>query len=491
VRVLLEHKAIDKPKLQLLAPPVLLLCTELLGCDKVIKEAISCLEALEANKKKVQGVVKKQVAFIIRLFAQMIGDFGPLKMCPKLGYVGICIKYISDTDKAIREACYSALLELSGWMDITALLKSLEEPQRKELEKRRAEQGESKKEVKRRYRGEAVVEAGGATASAAVATVDLTTALETLDNFDDLEAVDISKKLPKGWCITEVLTMETWKPKQAHLKILSELLESTLRKKKLASCDLHHDMTDTIKRLVKTETNIPIVQEVAKCMGLLAKGLRKDYERPARALLPVVVGRMTDKSVWKQQVLIENLELLLWAVPFECFLEELKPFVASKSLFAKKEAMMILRRALDLPQVRLDCPDVSQRFFNTLAKTVLPNVDDTDNNMRQEAHKFLADLVKRNCSSPDVGSILDKVPPHRRSAFEEEWKKVAKDLPCPWGFAAAAEQEEKPKASATGRRPSPRGKVRDSDASSAAQSRPASPRREGPSRGDVPSPPAR
>merc|ERR1719424_294847 len=153
--------------------------------------------------------------------------------------------------------------------------------------------------------------------------------------------------------------------------------------------------------------------------------------------------------------------------------------------------MMILRRALDLPQVRLDCPDVSQRFFNTLAKTVLPNVDDTDNNMRQEAHKFLADLVKRNCSSPDVGSILDKVPPHRRSAFEEEWKKVAKDLPCPWGFAAAAEQEEKPKASATGRRPSPRGKVRDSDASSAAQSRPASPRREGPTRGDVPSPPAR
>merc|ERR1719188_2421775 len=58
-------------------------------------------------------------------------------MNPKLGYLGTTMKYISDSDRGIRESCYSVLIELSAWLgDISDLVKTMEEPQKKELAKR-------------------------------------------------------------------------------------------------------------------------------------------------------------------------------------------------------------------------------------------------------------------------------------------------------------------------------------------------------------------
>ena len=54
------------------------------------------------------------------------------------------------------------------------------------------------------------------------------------------------------------------------------------------------------------------------------KGLRKDFERPAKQLLPVLLKRIDDKSVWKPHVLIERVEQLLWSASFDLLLEELR-----------------------------------------------------------------------------------------------------------------------------------------------------------------------
>merc|ERR1740133_575158 len=145
----------------------------------------------------------------------------------------------------------------------------------------------------------------------------------------------------------------------------------------------------------------------------MARGLRKEFERSARQLLPVAVKRITDKSVWKPNVLIERVEQLLWSVSFDVLFEELKPFVASKSLFAKKETMALLLRSFDLPQVQKSCGEVevAQKFLCPLAAAVLPNMDDADNTVRQEAARLLAVLAHRNPASPDLmPSLINKVP---------------------------------------------------------------------------------
>eukprot|EP00927_Polykrikos_kofoidii_P048064 TRINITY_DN42298_c0_g1_i1.p1 TRINITY_DN42298_c0_g1~~TRINITY_DN42298_c0_g1_i1.p1 ORF type:complete len:1574 (+),score=246.40 TRINITY_DN42298_c0_g1_i1:385-4722(+) len=425
MRSLVEHKSIDKPKMQQLVPPIVLIVAEICECSVVVKELIDIVGELEAAKKKTLGFFKKQVAFIIKLLYQLLADFGDTKINPRLGYLPLVAKYAADSDRGIKEACYSVLLELFAWVgDVTELSKSLEEPQKKELTKRIAELEGTEQEprqAKRVYRNERRVRACASEEGVVEATPQA-------DVCDVPESVDALKQLPRGWCISKVLTMEKWKQKQLHLQEFASCLDVS----RIVPSETYISMVPTLVRLIKHESNIPLVTEVAKCMGLLAKGLREHFERGARQLLPVALARINDKTVWKQNILIERVEQLLWSVPFDIFFEEIRQYVVNKSHFAKKEAMSLLLRALDLPQVLLSCPDVVERYYPFFVSAAVPNLDDADNGTRQESAKFLANISLRNISFPEIGRILaDKIPTNRRSVFEDEWRKIAKDQPCP------------------------------------------------------------
>jgi hypothetical protein len=250
VRKLIMHKAIDKPKMQQLVPPVILSAAEICEGPTVVKEILDCLSDIESAKKKVQGFFKKQVAFIIRLFYQLLADFGPAKISVKLGYISIAIKYSTDSDRSIREACYSTFVELSCWLgDISEAVKSMEEPQRKELTKRVADLSDDEKkrgQAKRYYRGEKV-DVGKSEATVEKAA--------PMDSFDFAEAVDAQKKLPKGWSISKVFSMEKWKEKHSHLQVLSAALDSP----KLLPGDFYASLVPSFVRLLKSESNIPVV----------------------------------------------------------------------------------------------------------------------------------------------------------------------------------------------------------------------------------------
>ncbi|CAJ1361612.1 unnamed protein product, partial [Effrenium voratum] len=335
----------------------------------------------------------------------LLADFGVKKMPPKLGYLSIVLKYVADSDRGIREACYGVLVELAAWIDISELIKEMDEPQKKEVAKR-LEAKEEKTQPKRLYRGEAP-----ATATAASAG----------ELFDK---VDPFKKLPKGWCMSAVNSMEKWKEKLQHLQVFSSLLEGPAEQHMLqADAQTLQPLAVTLQRLLKSESNIPVLTEVAKCMGLLARGLRRHFERCARQLLPVALARINDKSVWKPNCLIERVEQLLWSLPLDALLEELTGHICSKSLFVKKEAMSLLLRALELPQVQDMYPDALQRFFPTCASMVVPLIDDSDNTVRQEAAKTLAKLASSNQDAADQ-LVAARLPAHRRNLYEEEVRKL-------------------------------------------------------------------
>lgn len=411
VRKLSEHKTIDKPKMQQLAPTIILLIAEIAECPAVLKELTNCIADLESAKKKTAGFLKKQLAFIIKMIGLLLADFGVQKLPPKLGYVGIVQKYVADSDRVLREACYGVLLELALWLgDITEFTKTMDEPQKKEVAKRLEEVKESGKAAKRGYRGDAA-----APKAASASAGDL------------LGKVDPFLKLPKGWCITSVTSMEKWKEKLQHLQVLSDILEHPAEQHRLAPGDGYSSLVPTIQRMIKSESNIPVLTEVAKCMGLISKGLRRSFEKHAKALLPVALTRITDKSVWKHNCLIDRVEQLLWSVPYEVLLEELPPYIGSKSLFVKKEALNLLLRGLELPQVLEIHPDACQRFFPAVATLTLPLIDDSDNTVRQEAAKVLAKLVVQNKASTDLPIVVDRIPSHRRAVFDDELKKISKD----------------------------------------------------------------
>jgi len=461
VRALIEHKTIDKPKMQQLAVQVITLVCEICECPAVVQEMSHSLTALENAKKKTLGFFKKQVAFIAKLFYHLLADFGPQKMNPRLGFLGVTLKNISDSDRGIKESCYSVFVELSSWLgDIGEFVQTMEEPQKKELAKRLADQtgdGKSPKEPKRCYRGErrmAVEKSAPSVSHAdggqAVISDGAAASSSFVDSYDMLDPVDIFKRLPKGWCLSKVLGMEKWKEKQTHLKVLVDAVDVPRLK---ACSEGFAELVPVLLRLLKSESAIPIVTEVARSIGFMARGLRRDFERPARQLLPVFLAKMLDKSLWKPTVLVEPVQSLLWAMPFDSFMEEVRPYVANKSTFVKKEALALFSRAIDLPAV-LHSGDASTCFFVQLADTALSAVDDADSAVRLEAFKFLACLIHRNQSASDVGELVGRIPQSRRGAFEDEWRKLANDVSCPGGCGGARPKESGPSAP-SGRRDMP------------------------------------
>mmetsp|Transcript_68772 Transcript_68772/g.128310 ORF Transcript_68772/g.128310 Transcript_68772/m.128310 type:complete len:1474 (+) Transcript_68772:58-4479(+) len=413
VRLLLEHKSIDKPKMQQLVPPVILSAAEISECPGIVKEILENITAVEGAKKKSQGLLKKQVAFLLKLVHSLLEAFGVSKLNPKLGYLAPVLKYVTDKESSVREACYGVLVELSCWMgDIGEFTKTLEEPQRKELVKRLADLSEEEKDrniPKRHYRGEEV--------PTVVAKRQ--------------KVCDAIKKLPAGWCITKVFGMEKWKEKQEYLQLFSAAIDV---QQQLSPSEGYAAMLPAFQRLLKTESNIAMVAETAKCIGLLARGLTRDFEKQARQLLPLMLVKIQDKSLWKPNVLVDRVEQLLWSLPFEVLLEELRPHIAGKSPFAKKEGLALLLRGMDLPQVKQGSEDSVQRSYPAMVEIALPGIDDGDNFVRAEAARLLATLAFRSSTLTGdslLNSVLDRLPSHRRNVFAEEWRKVSDGQPLP------------------------------------------------------------
>eukprot|EP00913_Durusdinium_trenchii_P025092 g23553.t1 len=126
-----------------------------------LTEHKACRDEMAVGKKST-GFLKKQIAFIIKLISQLLGDFGIKKMPPKLGYLSFVLKYVSDSDRGIREACYSVAIEMAAWLgDIGDLISPMDEPQKKEVAKRlEAAGGEQKSKPIRCYRGDAAAQHG-------------------------------------------------------------------------------------------------------------------------------------------------------------------------------------------------------------------------------------------------------------------------------------------------------------------------------------------
>jgi len=291
-----------------------------------------------------------------------------------------------------------------------SIITPLEEPQRKEVSKRfgALSEEERQRHPKRFY-------------------VNEKPAAPSRRSSDLFDPVDGLKRLPKGWCLNKVFNFEKWSDKRDHLHVLATAVDAP----RLAMDEGYSNLVPHLIRLLKYESNIPVVTEAAKCSGLMAKGLRRDFERSARQILPVMLGRINDKSVWKPNCLIERVEQLLWSMPFELFIEELKPQAASKSSFCKKEAICLLSRTLDSSAVQHSCPEAARKCLEPICVVAFSAIDDSDSTVRQEAARLLADIALRNRASPDLTEILEKMPLQRRGVFEEAWQKIAKEHESP------------------------------------------------------------
>eukprot|EP00397_Hematodinium_sp_SG-2012_P000391 GEMP01000391.1.p1 GENE.GEMP01000391.1~~GEMP01000391.1.p1 ORF type:complete len:2198 (+),score=472.93 GEMP01000391.1:36-6629(+) len=420
---LFSSRALDKTKFQVLSVQIILVICGIVTLPQVSEVIIQYIEVWETKKQSV-GILKKQLSFGISLFKTMIHEFGLAKLPPQTGYLTPVLKYIGDTDRSVREACYSVLMELHAFdVQVCDLTPTLAEQQKRELLKR-CEVKIEKPKPTRFYRGEEHTQ--GSTDILLDAEVPA-----TLDSFDFSEPFDVWKELPKGWNMENLPSLGTWQEKVKHLSMLTQLVE----RPKLVMNERYDAAVPLLLRTLSLESNVPVVQEAAKILGLMSKGLRNEFKH-GKACVKAFLHRVLDKSVWKASVLSgDNFYNLWYSVIGEAIAEEVcNKMKGQGSHFAQKEAAMVFVRLLDHPKA--DEEEV-KRIAAIAIPFLITGCDDPMNDVRAHAAKCLAIVAMRSHTA--FAEIFAKLPTPRRSMFEKAWKdaggvrEVRRSMSCDLG----------------------------------------------------------
>ena len=117
---------------------------------------------------------------------------------------------------------------------------------------------------------------------------------------DKLEKQPKDKETPKFW---DAVNSAKWKERLDAVTRLKELADAP----RLASGD-YGDVARALKKIVTKDANIACVGEACAAAGALAKGLRKEWTREAKVLLPGMLDKLKDKN---SSVVQKNQDALL------------------------------------------------------------------------------------------------------------------------------------------------------------------------------------
>ena len=274
------------------------------SAHKVPKLALACVEAMRVSVK----------------------EFGvPVVVPPKPMLKGIAPLFDSK-DAKVRGAAKDLTVELTRWLGHDAVRRDLIEKMRGTMQaevQAAADAIEIGRAVRQRLtRKEAAnppapdtavdhvdamdVDGGdGAVASAATTNGDvkLPDAYEFADPesiLDVLEKQPKDKETPKFW---DAVNSSKWNQRLDAMTRLKELADAP----RLASGD-YGDVARALKKIVTKDANIACVGEACAAAGALAKGLRKEWTREAKVLLPGMLDKLKDKNT---SVVQKNQDALL------------------------------------------------------------------------------------------------------------------------------------------------------------------------------------
>jgi len=403
---LLDSRSVGKAKFQALMTPIVLKLCMGLTLDKVRTVIMNQLKKWETTKQSV-GAFKIQMTFGFTLIKSILNEFGLDGFVPSEGYLYQLFKYVGDSDRNLREACYAVLVELHTWgVDVDQFqgLKQLPEAQKKELSKRfeKAEKRTTSVPPMAATKG---VAAGGGTAGTS-----------RDDPPDDSEPVDPFKLLSRPWSFESMNEMTKWTDKRNHLVALCDVCEG----RNLIVTEKLNSTAQSLMNMVNEVSNVPLVQEAARLLGLFAKGLQAEFKY-GKECVKAFLSKLHDKSIWKPNVFGGiNFFNLWYSVSGVTVAEEIRKRVKSPgSHYAQKEACALIVRLLNHRTVSGELDEIKKIAAVSIPFLASP-CDDTLLDIRTIATRALAFVgVKSQTPSYEILAIL---PSTRRAAFEKAWK---------------------------------------------------------------------
>ena len=326
----------------------------------------------------------KVVAASVQMFTQLLQEFGVQHShCPTKDVTKAVPKLLDNSDANVRTEVMSLAVELCRWCGNGP--KALIE---KHLEGKSS--GAMLAEFKSRtdemappsalrvLKGSA---ASSGTSMAAAAPVDVADLAEPVDVLAKLEA----KKDTKNWA-DAVLKKEKWQEKKDMLDALITLADTP---RIGGSGGEYSDVVKSLKKLLG-DSMVVVVSLAAKALGLLARGMRKEFVQHAKQMCAPLIDKLGDKD---KRVLIAVHDALdniaqHCLSPAEAF-DEVATVAAGKKAPKKSiEAMQWAQRC-----VARSTAAMLQKGCRTLMGAALTFVDDPDEKVREGAYVLAGDII--------------------------------------------------------------------------------------------------
>ena len=223
-------------------------------------------------------------------------------------------------------------------------------------------------------------------------TVD-TPKSRTVDVYDLADAKDIFTRFNEKWA-DSVLEMDKWTEKKQAL----EILNAEANYPKLV--EKNPFVLVTLAKRLMNDSNVNVMLQAVKLIGLLAKGQRRFFELHAKQFFPIFLGKLKDKKTQVIQETFVGLECLLFSVSLEQVAEEIREALEDKTPTLKINVTLWLEKVYStLPSDQLN------KSVKPISNFLKKNTDDSTAEVRAETFKLLSILYKK---FPEIISLAIK-----------------------------------------------------------------------------------
>lgn len=379
---------------------------------------IAGLISVIGNKNiKVQAAAMQAVNSIMAAFG--------VKKLPFKPFVPAIEKHAAASNPQVRGEALNFYKECYKWVRdlIKPAVEKLKKPQQDELQKAFDEITEAPVPTRWLKHEEETGKLEAASGNKAGKPIDI---------YEMADAKDIFNKYGEKWC-NGVLAMEKWVEKKAALEELNKEADYPKLAEKSAA-----EIVGMAKRLIN-DSNVQVMLQTVKLVGLLAKGQRKYFDNYARQFLPLLLQKFKDKKTQVLQETHAGLDNLMFSLTLEQCMDDFKEALEDKTPSVKTNTCQLIERLSETVPVN----DI-KAILKPLSVLLKKNTDDSTPEVRNCSLKLLGVLLKK-CPEA-TAPLLKDLPAAKMKKIEEASGVVSQSAPeVPKVATKTEEKKEKPK----------------------------------------------
>lgn len=355
---------------------------------------------IEAEKQEIvqeelmKGLTNKQpkiVSVCVTALREALRDFGTkiIGIKPILKQLQVLLE---DRDKTVRDETKLLAVEIYRWIGpaLKPQLTNLKPVQITELEAEFEKLPSGKPQQTRFLRSQQDLKAkmleraaAGAEEASADDNADGPATTPDVDPYELLDPVDILSKLPKDFY--EKVEEKKWQERRDALEAVQKLAESP----KLEQGD-YSDLLRALKKVVAKDSNIMLVTTAAKCIALLATGLRKKFGPHSVGCVEVLIEKFREKKVSVVQTLREAVDACYVSTNLEAIGEIAVASLEHKTPSVKAETASFLARCF----AQCTPATLPKKILKIYIGPLLKAVNDPAGEVREAAFEALGTAMK-------------------------------------------------------------------------------------------------